>query len=151
MNNNGAQVACKQLGLPYTEASQYDATGPDNARIWLDNLECSGEEDSLWNCGGNAWGDNNCGHSEDVGIVCAGDYATEETHMTADGGVVNGDIRLVPDRDDLDGTYHGRLEVFYEGQWGTVCDDIFDYNMNGAQVACRQLGLPWEDAYHYDS
>ena len=45
-----------------------------------------------------------------------------------------GDIRLTG------GTYsnEGLLEVYCNGEWGTVCDDSF--SSTDAIVACRQLG-----------
>jgi hypothetical protein len=38
--------------------------------ILLDDLHCLGQETNILQCDAKGWGNNNCGHDEDVGVVC---------------------------------------------------------------------------------
>ncbi len=61
-------VACRQLGYPGM-ADIFDAGGGVDP-IWLDNVACAGDEGRLIDCPANALGADNCGHAEDVGLIC---------------------------------------------------------------------------------
>ncbi|XP_030853949.1 CUB and sushi domain-containing protein 3 isoform X14 [Strongylocentrotus purpuratus] len=49
------------------------------------------------------------------------------------------DVRLV----DGNVPQEGRLEVLYQGQWGTVCEDLWE--RTNAEVVCRMLGYEGAD------
>ncbi|KAK3107816.1 hypothetical protein FSP39_022810, partial [Pinctada imbricata] len=117
-----AQIVCKMMGKAFSTALPVSRAryGPGKGTILMDNVRCVGDETSLESCDFNGWGVNDCQHEEDAGVIC------QDKQLTG--------IRLVdgPDKDQ------GRVEIQYNGTWGTICDDEWDYV--DAQIVCKMMG-----------
>ncbi|XP_067883920.1 deleted in malignant brain tumors 1 protein-like [Heterodontus francisci] len=113
-----ADVVCKQLGCGKALDLALPAScGPGSGPVWLDELKCSRNESFLWECPSASWGNHDCSHKEDVRIMCS-----EHKELR----LVNGKHRC-----------EGRVEVFDNGTWGTVCSDTLDGP--DAELICKQL------------
>ncbi|KAG6922733.1 scavenger receptor protein family member, partial [Chelydra serpentina] len=67
-----SNVVCKHLGcgraINATVSAHY---GKGSGQIWLDDVNCSGNESDLWSCPSRGWGQHNCRHKEDAGVLCS--------------------------------------------------------------------------------
>uniref|UniRef100_A0A663F0B6 SRCR domain-containing protein n=1 Tax=Aquila chrysaetos chrysaetos TaxID=223781 RepID=A0A663F0B6_AQUCH len=113
-----ATVICHQLGcggaVEVVGSAQF---GEGSGQIWLDGVNCSGAEDSLWDCPAGSWGQHDCGHKEDAGVICSEFMA----------------LRL-----ENSNNCSGRLQVFYNGTWGSVCSNSM--TPKTVLLACKELG-----------
>ncbi|NXG67986.1 C163A protein, partial [Baryphthengus martii] len=120
---------------------------PGSGPIWLDDIECHGNESTLSECKHEEWGQNDCRHGEDAGVTCSGKSQRFR--------LVNGSTAC-----------EGRVEVQVLGTWGTLCDSRWD--LLDAHVLCHHLncgfaesipggghfgkgsGPVWRDSFHCD-
>ena len=77
---NDAAVVCRELGFPGAIShSCCAAFGQGTGNIWLDNVRCTGRENSLSSCYHRGWGRLlSCSHREDVGVHCQCEYILED-------------------------------------------------------------------------
>ena len=75
-----ADVVCHQLGYDgVLRAVRNAAFGQGTGQIWLDDVQCVGNETSISQCNHLGLGVHNCRHNKDAGVVCrpAGNVAID--------------------------------------------------------------------------
>ncbi|KAK3097845.1 hypothetical protein FSP39_013751, partial [Pinctada imbricata] len=77
-----ARVICNQLGYYGNATAKSDAFfGEGAGKILLDDLQCTGSERKLIECGHNGRRKHNCGHSEDASVICTGRLSIKLTGL----------------------------------------------------------------------
>ncbi|CAN9500192.1 unnamed protein product [Ophioblennius macclurei] len=121
-DDTDAEVVCRQLGLGGVAKAWMQAHfGPGSGPVFLDRVQCTGNELSLEECPHSNPEQHSCDHMDDAGVSC--------------NPYTDGAVRLM----GADSHREGRVEIYHRGQWGTVCDD--NWTEANAQVVCRQLGF----------
>ena len=69
---NDAQVVCSELGLGEAVNARHSAYyGQGSGPIWLDDLHCVGNEQTIGNCTHRGWENHDCDHYENAGVKCS--------------------------------------------------------------------------------
>nr|XP_054765119.1 scavenger receptor cysteine-rich domain-containing group B protein-like [Lytechinus pictus] len=117
-----ASVVCKMLGFDGALETPGSARfGRGTGRVLMTYVNCEGTEEHLADCAHAGIGHYSCSHARDAGAIC---YSGSTMFVRLAGGLNNAE---------------GRVEVMYDGSWGTICDDLWD--LRDARVVCRMLGF----------
>ncbi|SCO69519.1 LCCL domain-containing protein, putative [Plasmodium vivax] len=137
-SDDSAKRACADLGFPnglYIKQMCFNLNGRNYCAGYKypfssAGMVCSGNEKNLLQC--NADDSSHCvDHHDDVIIQCLNQGSNTEL-------VTDGMIRLVDATGAPTTNGIGRLEMFYNGSFGSVCSE--GWVKEGEKIACRELG-----------
>jgi len=142
-----AEVICKMLGYPKAirarnRAYYSQGSGP----IWVDQLDCTGNEDNIFDCKMNELGNHDCVHKEDAGVECFRPTPAPERSLPLRLACpCNQTCNNVPKRCTSDKCLpsievEGIVEVYYNKEWLRISAD--KWSSSAIQVVCGQLGYP---------
>ncbi|XP_067833823.1 lysyl oxidase homolog 3B-like [Heptranchias perlo] len=143
-----AEILCRMMGFTsatgWTHSAKY---GKGAGRVWLDNLACRGTEKSVSECKSQGWGQSDCTHEEDAGVICKDERIPGfmDSNIIAVESEQIEEVRLRPvvtnSKNRLPVT-EGFVEVKYKGRWEKICDNGWNYK--NSRVICGMLGFPAE-------
>ena len=89
--------------------------GPGSGHIWLDDVTCVGNENFIHQCENPGFGENNCQHLEDAGVICTREFhlphAHTRTHTHTVGTIVCTPVRRCLEIDIIVHLYAGVVIV----------------------------------------
>ncbi|XP_073775483.1 lysyl oxidase homolog 3B isoform X16 [Danio rerio] len=145
-----AHVLCRQLGFVsatgWTHSAKY---GKGAGKIWLDNVQCSGSERSVSVCKSRGWGNSDCTHDEDAGVICKderlpGFVDSNVIEVQVDENRVE-EVRLRPvftTATKRMPVTEGVVEVKNKDGWAQICD--IGWTPKNTHVVCGMMGFPHE-------
>ncbi|XP_073694584.1 scavenger receptor cysteine-rich type 1 protein M130 [Garra rufa] len=120
-------LVCYEVGCgPLISIQPSAFFGEGSGTLLTDDLNCFGNESSVLDC---IWGNHTdvCDHTRDVGVFC-------DSTLRFQGG---------------SGMCSGRVEIFNNRQWGTVCDTTWD--LLDSIVVCKERGCGKPLAVYYNA